>query len=279
MSYLILCSSFLAALWILRCAAGWTNGGKLYTAIAQTAGKREVQADIGRTIVKDGEAMFLLADGIGRGEKGRYAAQIAVDSVSRMFEAAGTGEYPKYFFSDAFRAANAGILRHIPDASAGASLLCAVMKQGYLYYALAGDCRLYLMRGGRLWQISEGQTIGSLARQAYRQGKLPREYALSVANDNRTCNFVGKDGFSQLEICEVPVSLKRGDRILLASDGVTQALTEQELAAAMRKRWSCNFCAHWLIAIVDGKKEPEQDNATVIVAKAVIDQEVWYAKE
>ncbi|CUP22702.1 Uncharacterised protein [Anaerotruncus colihominis] len=47
----------------------------------------------------------------------------------------------------------------------------------------------------------------------------------------------------------------------------------------MRKRWSCNFCAHWLIAIVDGKKEPEQDNATVIVAKAVIDQEVWYAKE
>ena len=89
------------------------------------------------------------------------------------------------------------------------------------------------MRGGRLWQISEGQTIGSLARQAYRQGKLPREYALRVANDNRTCNFVGKDGFSQLEICEVPVSLKRGDRILLASDGVTQALTEQELAAAM----------------------------------------------
>ena len=135
------------------------------------------------------------------------------------------------------------------------------------------------MRRGKLWQISEGQTIGSLARRAYRQGKLAREYALCVANDSRACNFVGKDGFSQLEICEVPITLKRGDKILLASDGVAQALTEQELAAAMRKRWSCSFCAHWLIANVDGKKEPEQDNATVIVAKAVIDQEVWYAKE
>lgn len=266
MPYLVIAGCLLAALLIVRIALG-NIGSRTGVGMAQTTGMREIQADTGSFSWYGDEMLLLVADGIGSGEKGRAAAQVAINTVTRQFEAAGAGQNPVYFFRSAFQAANASVLRHIPDATAGACLLAAVIKGGLLHYALAGNCVLSVFRNGHIYPISEGQTINTLAKKAFRQKKITREEALEVMRERRAYNFIGRDGFRELEQDGTPVRLRHGDLILLFSDGVEEALAPKELMDLLRGGGSCEDKAVRLMRAIDHKRLKEQDNATAVIAK------------
>lgn len=268
MSYLIIAGCLLAALLIIRLSLGNTAGSRAVAGMAQTAGKREIQADVTYGVRRGDEILLLAADGAGSGEKGRVAAQVAVDTVVRQFEATGAGQNPVHFFRSSFGAANAAILRHIPDATAGACLLAALIQDGYLHYALAGNCSLLVQRGGKLFAVSDGQTVNTLARDAFRRKQISREEALEVMREHKAYNFLGKDGFGELEQADIPIRLKPGDLILLITDGVEQSLTRKEISELLRRGGrNHEKAAKNLISAVERKRNPEQDNASVVLAR------------
>jgi len=267
LSYIIVAVSLLLALLIIRCSFGNTAAPNVLVGVAQTAGMREIQADACDYLHREGETLLVAADGIGSGEKGRIAARVAADTIGRQFEAAGAGQNPVYFFRSAFQTANAAILRHIPDATAGACLLAAVIQNGSLYYALAGNCSLFVFRGRKLYSVSVGQTMDKLAYKAFQRKQISRAEALEVMREHRTYNFVGKDGFGEIEQQDAPIQLKAGDLILLMTDGVGQSLTDKEISEILRSKRNYDKAAKGLIYAVEDKKNPEQDNASVVLAR------------
>lgn len=266
MPYLMIALCLLLALVIIRLSLG-RFAPSTSIGLAQTAGMREVQADAGGHCLRNGETLLVVADGIGSGIKGRMAAQVAVEIVTRQFEIGGAGQNPVYFFRSAFAAANAAILRHIPDATAGACLLAAVIQNGMLFYALAGNCNLFVCRGRRLYLVSKGQTMDELARQAFKEKRIGRAQTIQMVQDTRAYNFLGKDGLRELEIPQVPVRLQSGDVVLLATDGVQDALAAQELLPLLRERRGCAEKAKRLVETIENKRIPEQDNAFVVLAR------------
>jgi serine/threonine protein phosphatase PrpC len=240
---------------------------KLTVAYSQTIGRRQVQADVFEWAVHDGRTLLVIADGIGSGTKGRTAALAATDSIVRSFEMVGLLSNPAYFFRQAFHNANETVLRHVPDGTAGANVLCALIQDGMLYYALAGNCRAAVFRGDSLISLSEGQTLDVLARNAFRRHTLGREDARSVYKERRVYNYVGKDDFRELEMFDIPVKLKVGDYIVLMTDGVYDFCPHMDLELPFRRRSDCEQKTKDIIAYLQQKRDAQQDNATVVTAR------------
>ena len=66
---------------------------------------------------------------------------------------------------------------------------------------------------------------------------------------------------------DTPVSLKRGDTILLMTDGVYEFCPPGVLADILGKRRSCRTLAKMVTDTLEEIGNPEQDNASIIVAR------------
>lgn len=268
MPYLILWVCILLALLVFRLSLGAVGEDPLMEVGADAiTGKREIYADAYDWARFGSELMYVVANGIGRNRKGELAAKTAVETVVRLFETIGATDNPSYFFNTAFHAANTAILQRIVDSSAGASMLCAVVKNGRLYYALVGNCRISVLRRGDLIPLSEGQTVDVLVKKAFRQGQITRMDALSALKEKRLYGFVGHDGFRGVELFDVPVTLKRGDVIVLMTDGVYEFCTAKQLEDVLHPRISSVNMARGVMNLLCAEDDSEQDNATILLAK------------
>lgn len=268
MPYLILAGSVLIALLILRFSMGRLQPtGRLDAGFSSIPGNRQINADVCDWAHYGDELLYVAAGGIGRSRKGLNAASEAVKTIVQIFEIAGCGENPAYFFQRAFQGANAAILARIVDGTAGASILCTIVRGGMLYYASSGNCRLSVYRHGDLIPLSEGHTLDVLAREAFRKGQLSRIDAIAALKEKRLYNFVGQDGFKRLELFDVPVALKQKDILLLATDGVSDFCTIRELEDILKRYRKSQRAADEITHLLEQKKDPDQDNASVIVVR------------
>ena len=269
MPYIIVSGSALIALLILRFALV----GRilpllgLEIAHAQIIGRREINADVFEWAVRQGKTLLAVADGIGTGTRGRTAALAAADSVVRAFELQGLASNPAFFFKQAFHNANESVLRYVPDGTAGANVLCALISDGTLCYALAGDCKVAVFRNNVLIPLSEGQTLDVLARNAFKRREIKREDARSAFHKRQVYNYVGKDDFKDLEMFDVPVALRQDDCVVLMTDGVYDFCPQQDLERILQTRNSCEWKANAVMDLLRKKNHHLQDNATIVLAK------------
>lgn len=269
MSYVIISGCTLVALFILRFfVVGRVEPlPGMEVAHAQIIGRREINADVFEWAVRRGKTLLITADGIGTGTRGRTAALAATDSIARTFELQGLLANPAYFFKQAFHNANEAVLRYVPDGTAGANVLCALVDGGMLYYALAGNCQVSVFRRGKLIPLSEGQTLDVLARNAFKRQEIKREDAREVYHERRVYNYVGKDGFAELEMFDVPVTLKPGDVLVLMTDGVYDFCPPLDLEHILRTWRTCKQKAQAVMDLLSRLDNPGQDNATIVLAR------------
>lgn len=76
------------------------------------------------------------------------------------------------------------------------------INRSHLYYAVAGDIRVAVMRGGEMIPLSKGQTLDVLAAQAYEDGKISRQDTLWSMEEKKVWSYLGQDGFHEIEVCE-----------------------------------------------------------------------------
>jgi len=270
MPYIIICGCALIALFILRYVAL----GRIYplpfleVSHAQIIGKCEINADVFEWSVKQNSTLLIVADGIGTRSRGRTAALAATDSIARTFELQeGLLSNPAYFFKQAYHNANGAVLHYVPDGTAGANVLTALVADGMLYYALAGNCRAAVFRNKSLIALSDGQTLNVLARNAFKRHEIKREEARMVYRERQVYNYVGKDDFKELEMFDIPVALKTGDILVLMTDGVYDFCPHLELEEILSTRMTCQQKANEVMRKITQKNNLNQDNATIVVAK------------
>lgn len=257
-------------LFFCRCLLGWGNkagaGGAMSgIGIAQTTGSRQVQADIAQAWRNTAGTMAVLADGIGRANTGVVCAQIAVDTILDRFEPYYELNDPVFFFKSAFLEASRRIQRTVGERRGGASVGAVFLNCSHLYYAVAGDIRVAVLRGDEIIPLSKGQTIDVLAAQAYEDGRISRQDALWSAEEKRIWNYLGRDGFCEIEVCEQPVLLKQGDKVLLASKGIFEELSWSEIEDILIENAPPQELAECIAGRADGKNNAQADNGSVIL--------------
>lgn len=230
-----------------------------------TIGDREVQEDnFGIFNTQEG-VLLVLADGMGRKYGGKIASRIAVETLQDLFNEYKAFENPQYYFRKAFNAANRAILNKVEDNRGAACVAAGLITADTLYYALVGNSKIAVFRGGDLVPVSEGHTIDVLAKQKYRQGSLAKESAIALLERHRLYNFLGQDGFKNIEIFSEPLPLRKDDIVVIMSDGVYDVLRWREIEAVLSEGTDSQKQAFEIIERVNRSKNPNKDNASIVL--------------
>ncbi len=177
-------------------------------------------------------AVLVLADGMGGHPEGEVAAQLALESVARLFQNDARPELPDVaaFLSDAVMQAHHtimqyGIAQTLTD-SPRTTLVLAVVQGGTLHWAHCGDSRLYLVRQGRLLTRTRDHSLIEQHDKSVKSAAINRNVLF-------TC--LGSPANPVFSV-NVPVALRCGDRVMLCSDGLWSALSDDQIVRELSNK-------------------------------------------
>ena len=125
--------------------------------------------------------------------------------------------------------------------------------------------KVCVYRNGDLVPMSAGHTLDVLAEETFRVGRLSREDALVLLETHRLYNYVGQDGFKDVEYLDRPVALRRGDIVVLMSDGVYDLLPWRDMEDILSHGQDCQRMAFEITERVNTTAAEHKDNASVIL--------------
>ena len=233
--------------------------------IAQTTGNRQIQADRAELYKSSAGILAVLADGIRKENTGQVCGQIGMDTVLDAFESYRELHNPEYFFRTAFGEAHLRIQRTIGERYGGACLAAVFVSGRVLHYALAGDIRIALWRNQELIPLSKGHTLDVLAMHAYEEGRLSKREAVWSMEEKRCWNYLGMDGFHEIELPERPVRLRAKDRIVMVSKGIWQELSWAELEDILAAGESCFKQAAQAVREAEKKPGEDKENGSIVL--------------
>jgi serine/threonine protein phosphatase PrpC len=173
--------------------------------------------------------LFAVADGLGDQPGGEVASQLALAVVSREMERA-SGSWPlQTRLKRAVQEANLEIYTKsitVPELRGMATTLTAsAIVGGTLVAAHVGNCRLFLLRGEGLSQLTKDHTW---VWEQIEYGKLTPESARTHPRRDLVTRCLGRELIVAVDL--LTIDLRAGDVLLQCSDGVHEALPEAELA-------------------------------------------------
>jgi serine/threonine protein phosphatase PrpC len=203
--------------------------------------------------------LVAVSDGMGGAQAGDVASTVALHKVRvGMDQGSAAGA------SDALRTsverANKSVwdLAHATGREGmGATLTALLVHDGFAYIAEIGDSRAYLLRKGRFLQLTHDQ---SYVQELVDLGELTPEQADESDHKNIILQAVGLK--PEVDVAMSRVELRRGDRFLLCSDGLSNELPDTDLHLIMKGATLEAVCA----ALVDTANERGgEDNITAVV--------------
>lgn len=241
------------------------NGlGNVAVGCVQHQGAREQQEDsVGFTPV-NGDPMdgFLavVADGMGGMASGAF---VSGWTVRRMLEAeiGRSGEAPEKQLCEAARRISGEIAA---GGSRGGSTMAAVyLDSAGVHICSVGDSRVYMQRGGVLTRLTEDGDYMSTLLDRVIGGELTFRQAAEDPERDSLTQFMGGGVNIQPDATRAPIRPESGDRLLICSDGVYNAVNEQTLLQSLTL--SAAAAAEDILGRVLAKGYANQDNLTAAV--------------
>ena len=212
----------------------------------------------------------LLADGMGGHVAGEVAANCAINRFASEME--GLSQPVHQSFDRLLDQANRAISREIranPDYRGMGCTLVALEIIGSEYRWISiGDSPLFLLRNGRLYRENADHSMASRLDAAARAGEISWEDARNSPNRQALLYALTGEAISRIDWQQEAKQLINGDWLILASDGL-ETLSDNEIVSIIEinAKKDATDVSKALIAAVKNKKDPYQDNTTVIAIK------------
>lgn len=225
-----------------------------------------VKTDVGR--VREGnedsflvdEPLFVVADGMGGHLAGDVASSTAVEIISSN-SATASGANPETL-AELIRAANAAIWEKASTdpqlRGMGTTCTLVLLDGSRAHIAHVGDSRAYLLRDGRLEQLTEDHTL--VARMV-KEGRLRAEDAEHHPQRSIITRALGVD--SEVDVDLSVLELQPGDRLLICSDGLSSMIDHSAIQEALADHEDPQAAADDLVARAN--EAGGEDNVTVVV--------------
>lgn len=223
-------------------------------------GDAAVEISIGGATLLVGGLLLVVSDGMGGTAAGEVASALVVETLEKQLSA------PHGDDAEALRVAveesNDVVTRETEKrgvSGMGATVVALVIRDGKAITAEVGDSRIYLARAGALTRLTRDQ---SQAQLLVDRGLLAPEAAARSAAKNILLQACGT--VTTLIVAQQRLTLCRGDRLLLCSDGLTTHVPDEEISTVLSSLSSADEVARELVgkALLGGGR----DNVTVVVA-------------
>ncbi len=211
--------------------------------------------------------VVILADGMGGHRKGELASRIAVDyafeKISNSILKCSTVEEISNFLVDIVEKANVkvylGALDDPENHGMGTTLSLAAIFEETLIVSHVGDCRVYLLRKNSLMRITVDHT---LVQELVDSENITSAQAMKHPKRNILTRALGVPEYMTADI--YTVSLEKGDRILLCSDGLHGFVEESVIKTILKRERNPALATQKLVAYANSSGG--EDNVTVIAA-------------
>lgn len=209
--------------------------------------------------------LLVVADGMGGHQQGEVAAEMAVKAITDAFQRLAM---PTLLNPAKFLIEYIGQIHDMIDQYAQANelldsprttIVVAIVQFGFLYCAHVGDSRLYHFRDGHLLYRTEDH---SMVQSLYMKGMITKEEMPNHPYRHKIYSCLGGDEPPKIELAERQ-ELLEGDTILLCTDGVWGALTDEQIKQIL----SGNVISHNITKLLDEAEvsnQEEGDNMTAI---------------
>lgn len=217
-----------------------------------------------RFVVDPVNHLFLVADGMGGQDRGEQASGLAADIIPRVVQdRLAAQDTANNAVLCALQEANSAIVDagrdQPPGRRMGTTAVLALHQQNRVYVAGLGDSRAYLIRGDQVKQLTVDHSV---AQALVQSGALSPEEARNSPYQHVLHRFLGFTGtFENAEV--VPLTPEVGDRLLLASDGLTNHITEDDLREGVTRYPNPQAWADQLVEMA--LERGSRDNVTCVV--------------
>jgi PPM family protein phosphatase len=214
-------------------------------------------------------SLFAVSDGMGGALAGEVASSLAVDCVrDRMLEIQASPTYSKFPFHERLRLAVELANTHIHSesnlrseyAGMGATFTSIGLQSTTAYFAQVGDSRAYLIRQGRIQQITRDQ---SLVGQLVEAGHITEEEAERHTYKNVILQALGASAHINIVVDKLVV--QDMDIVALCSDGLSNKVRMDEIRQIIHDAPSLKEACEMLIDLAN--QRGGEDNITVVVAQ------------
>lgn len=215
------------------------------------------------------DKVFIVADGVGGSNSGEIASHTAVNEIAEYVENHSmenlqSARLLKRYFDDCVKSANFKVLelsqRIEENQGMATTAVIAYIQGNMLYIVNVGDSRAYILRDGKLLQITEDHTYVNTLLKA---GLISQSEAENHANKNMITRAIGADIAVEADFFEV--ELKIEDRILICTDGLYGEVGEEELIEILQEEESMTNICNSLVETAN--RNGGSDNITMVVLK------------
>jgi PPM family protein phosphatase len=212
-------------------------------------------------------ALMAVCDGMGGAAAGEIASQLAVDIIyERMAEGVSPTDRNEFARRIVRSIEEAGLTIY-NEAKAdrtrrgmGTTSTVAALMDNHLFLGQVGDSRGYILRQGKLVQVTRDQ---SLVNQLIEAGQLTEEEAETFEHNNIILQALGTSDSVQVDLTFV--ELRQGDMLLLCSDGLSGMVRADEMREVLSTaREPLDACK---ILTEKANQAGGHDNITCIVAR------------
>ena len=217
-------------------------------------------------IGRDG-SIFIVADGMGGVQAGEVASRMAVDLVAHNFldqlrhkRSVNQQTFVRILkrsVEEANRILFQESQRNSQYRGMGTTLTAAAVHGTSIFFAQLGDSRAYLLRNGFINQMTKDQ---SLVAQLVASGSLSPEEAKTHPRRNVILQALGVQ--PKVDVVISFADLKKGDRLVLCSDGLWGKLETEEIKNFIETFPPTDTCQR-LVSLA--RERGGEDNITVIV--------------
>ena len=197
--------------------------------LSRRGGREKNEDRMGYSYTRDA-GVFVLADGMGGHPEGEVAAQIALQTLSALFQrdARPRVPVPAAFLASGVMAAHHQIIRYASNKAMldtpRTTLVAALVQEGELHWVHCGDSRLYVVRDGAL--------LARTQDHSYLEAQAKSGMAIEGINRNVLFTCLGSTVRPMFDVAG-PVRLREGDKVLLCSDGLWASMGDDDIVATL----------------------------------------------
>lgn len=213
---------------------------ELATLVRTATGNRKYQQDAvyvtpSRILAanKTTRILAVVCDGMGGMADGGRASQTAIQMMVQGFqrvEKSAQLDIPA-FFCQGIHAIDQ-VISQFPKENgrgSGTTMVACIAEDNKLYWASVGDSRIYIIRGGQMWQVTRDHNYRLVLEDMVANGRMTREEAEAQRQKEALISFLGMGNVNLMDIRKEPFMMEYGDTIMLCSDGITKTLPDAQI--------------------------------------------------
>lgn len=181
--------------------------------------------------------LAVVCDGMGGHARGREASQTAVQVILEAVQRTPAGAAARPLLANAVRLAGSAVHALGGDMPSsirpGSTCVLALVSDAGALIAHVGDSRALLVRGVEVKPLTRDH---SLVEQLLASGVLTPERAANHPEANRITRALGMNPNVEVEVSKSWIPLQRGDVMVLATDGLTDLVEDDDLRTVVRSQ-------------------------------------------